>query len=145
MSLAAHLRRAPGRIATGAFILNSGLGKLKGDEQTAQAIHGMAVGAYPGLAKIAPKPFLKLLAVSEVALGGALLTPIVPAAVAGAGLTGFSGALLGMWWKTPGMHPAGDPRPTQAGTAVAKDIWMLAIGIGLTLDALLSRDSSPGH
>jgi uncharacterized membrane protein YphA (DoxX/SURF4 family) len=145
MSLAARLRRAPGRIATGAFIINSGLGKLKADEQTAQAIQGMAANAYPALGKIPPKQFLKLVAVSELALGGALLTPIVPAAVAGAGLTTFSGSLLGMWWKTPGMHAPGDPRPTQAGTAIAKDIWMLAIGIGLTLDALLSRDSSIGR
>ena len=145
MSLAARLRRAPGRIATGAFIINSGLGKLKADEQSAQAIQGMAANAYPPLGKIPPKQFLKLVAVSELALGGALLTPIVPAGVAGAGLTTFAGSLLGMWWKTPGMHAPGDPRPTQAGTAIAKDIWMLAIGIGLTLDALLSRDSSIGR
>ncbi|MCW2522946.1 MAG: hypothetical protein JWO63_1281 [Frankiales bacterium] len=145
MSLAARLRRAPGRIATGAFILNSGLSKLKGDEQTAQALHGMAAGAYPGLAAIEPKKFLKLLALGEVALGGALLTPMVPAGVAGAGLAGFSGSMLGMWWKTPGMHPPGDPRPTQAGTAVAKDVWMLAIGIGLVVDALLSRESKIGR
>ena len=37
MSLSAKLRRAPIRIATGAFILNSGLGKLHGDEDTAKA------------------------------------------------------------------------------------------------------------
>ena len=57
----------------------------------------MAVGAYPVLDKIDPKVFVKLLASGEIALGGAL----VPARLAGLGLMGFSGALLGMWWWTP--------------------------------------------
>ena len=35
MSLAAKLRRAPLRLATGAFILNAGVGKLSADEGTA--------------------------------------------------------------------------------------------------------------
>src|ERR1700743_662078 len=101
MSLATKLRRAPGRVATGAIILNSGLGKLGGDDETAKAVHGMATGAYPFLAKVEPKVFLKSLAIGEVALGSALLLPIVPAGLAGLGLVGFSGSLLGMWWRTP--------------------------------------------
>jgi uncharacterized membrane protein YphA (DoxX/SURF4 family) len=140
MSMAARLRRAPGRLASGAFILNSGLGKLNGTEDTAKAIHGMAAGAYPPLARIEPTTFLKLLAVGELTLGGALLAPVVPPVVAGAGLTGFAGSLLGMWWRTPGMHAPGSIRPTQPGTAIAKDVWMLAIGVGLVVDAVLSRD-----
>jgi uncharacterized membrane protein YphA (DoxX/SURF4 family) len=143
MSLAAKLRRTPGRLATGAFILTSGLGKLKGDEQTAQALHGMAVGSYPFLSAIDSKKFLKLLAAGEVALGAALLAPFVPAGVAGAGLTGFSGSLLGLYWKTPGMHAPGDPRPTQQGIPIAKDVWMLAIGLGLVIDALVTTDKKP--
>jgi hypothetical protein len=139
MSLATKLRRAPGRVATGAFILNSGLGKLNAGEDTAKALHGMASGAYPMLHKIPPKPFLKALAVSEVALGGALLLPIVPAGLAGLALTGFSGGMLGMWWRTPGMHEEGSPRPTQQGTAIAKDVWMLGIGASLVVDAALSE------
>jgi hypothetical protein len=140
MSLSAKLRRAPGRLATGAFILNSGLGKLHGDEQTAQAVHGLAAGAYPVLSRIEAQPFLKLVAVGEVALGGALLAPVIPAGLAGAALAGFSGSLLSVWWKTPGMHPPGDPRPTQQGITLAKDVWMLGIGLSLILDALLSKD-----
>ena len=140
MSMAARLRRAPGRLATGAFILNSGFTKLNGTEETAQAVHGMAVGAYPPLAKIEPTRFLKLLAVGELTVGGALLAPVVPPVVAGAALTGFAGSLLGMWWRTPSMHAPGSVRPSQAGTAIAKDVWMLAIGVGLVVDAVLSRD-----
>jgi hypothetical protein len=142
MGLAAKLRRAPERLATGAFILNAGLGKWKGDEATAKALHGMASGAYPALARIEPRLFLKLLASGEIALGAALLTPLVSPGLAGAGLTGFSGSLLGLYWRTAGLHEPGDPRPTQAGTPIAKDVWMLGIGVGLMIDALLTRDGS---
>jgi hypothetical protein len=38
------------------------------------------------------------------------------------------------------MHPPGDPRPTRQGIPLAKDVWMLAIGVRLILDALLSKD-----
>ncbi|MGX7680601.1 hypothetical protein ACSMXN_17070 [Jatrophihabitans sp. DSM 45814] len=140
MSLSNKLRRMPLRVTTGAFILNSGIGKLRGDEQTAAALHGMAAGAYPALSNVAPQPFLKLVAISEMAVGGALLAPVVPPALAGAALTGFSGTLLGMWWRTPGMHSPGSPRPTQQGTTIAKDIWMLGIGLGLIVDGILTRE-----
>jgi hypothetical protein len=136
MSLATKLRRAPGRLTTGAFILNSGLTKLGGDDETAKAVHGMATGAYPFLGKVEPKVFLKGLAIGEIALGSALLLPIVPAGLAGIGLVGFSGSLLGMWWRTPGMHKEGSIRPTQQGTAVAKDVWMLGVGTGMVIDAV---------
>jgi uncharacterized membrane protein YphA (DoxX/SURF4 family) len=137
--MAGKLRRAPTRIATGAFILNSGLQKLKGDDETAKGVHGMASGAYPALGTLEPKMFLRVLGVGETALGSALLLPIVPARLAGAGLLGFSGALLGMWWRTPGMHDG--LRPTQQGTAIAKDSWMLGIGAGLLIDDMVSGPS----
>jgi len=141
MSLAAKLRRAPMRIATGAFILNSGLSKLRGDEETAKHVHGAASGAYPTINNVEPKVFLRVLGAGETALGGALLLPIVPARLAGAGLTGFAASLLGMWWRTPGMHEPGSLRPTQQGTAVAKDSWMLGIGTSLLIDSLVSGPS----
>jgi uncharacterized membrane protein YphA (DoxX/SURF4 family) len=137
MSLSAKLRRAPARIVTGAFILNAGIGKLKGNDDTARAIHGMAAGAYPALEKVPPSPFLKALAVSEIALGSALLLPFAPAALTGLGLAGFSGSLLGMYWRTPGMHEDGSIRPTPLGTPIAKDIWMLGIAASLLLDSAL--------
>ncbi|MEP7021302.1 MAG: hypothetical protein ABI808_11660 [Pseudonocardiales bacterium] len=137
MSLSAKLRRAPTRIVTGAFILNSGIGKLKGDDATAKALHGMASEAYPALDKVPPSPFLKTLAVSEIALGSALLVPFAPAALTGLALAGFSGSLLGLYWRTPGMHEQGSIRPTQKGTPIAKDIWMLGIAASLIVDSAL--------
>lgn len=139
MSLAAKLRRVPLRVVTGAFILNSGLTKLSAQDDTAKALHGMASGAYPVFEKVPPRPFVKALTVGEIVLGGALLTPLVPAGLAGLGLTAFSGALLGMWWRTPGMHHEGSPRPTQQGIPIAKDVWMLGAGLSLLTDAALSE------
>lgn len=138
MSLAAKLRRAPVRIATGAFILNSGLNKLKGDEQTAKGVHGMAVGAYPFLKKVEPKTFLKALGCVEAALGAALLLPIVPAGLAGLALSGFATGMVGLYVRTPSLHDK-YLRPTQGGVGIAKDIWMASIGYGLVIDAALNE------
>jgi uncharacterized membrane protein YphA (DoxX/SURF4 family) len=139
MSISARARRLPGRLAAGAFILNAGLGKLSADEEAAARLHGMAAGTYPFLAKIQPKDFARLLAIGEIALGSALLLPVVPAAAAGAGLAAFSGGLLGMYLRTPGMTKEDGVRPSQQGTALAKDVWMLGIGLGLVVDALTER------
>ncbi len=131
---ASHL---PQRIAAGAFILNSGVGKWSADEETAAQLHGFAAGAYPFLSKLKPKDFVRLLSAAEIALGAALLVPVVPAVVAGAGLTAFSGGLLGLYAQTPGMRKDGTPFPTQQGIALAKDSWMLGIGLGLVIDDLI--------
>lgn len=137
MSLSAKLRRAPLRAVTGAFILNTGISKLSADDDTANSLHGMATGTYPFFGKVQPKVFAKGLAAGEIAIGTALLLPIVPPVVAGAALAAFSGGLLNMYWHTPGMHEEGNPRPTRQGTAVAKDVWMFGIGTALVADGVL--------
>ena len=81
-----------------------------------------------------------MLAASEIALGTALLAPVVPSALAGAALTGFSGSLLTMYLRTPALHKPGSVWPTQAGTAVSKDVWMLGIGVGLIAGSLTDGD-----
>jgi uncharacterized membrane protein YphA (DoxX/SURF4 family) len=131
-------RQLPPRIATGAFILNSGIGKLSADESQVAQLHGFTAGTYPFLKKIKPRDFTRLLAVGEIALGAALLVPVVPGIVAGAGLMAFAGGLLGLYAKTPGMRQSGTPLPTQEGTALAKDIWMAGVGLGLIIDDLTS-------
>ena len=135
------LRRAPLRITTGAFILSAGLDKWKGDEQTAAQLHGFASGTYPFVKQIEPPNFLKLLAASEIAVGSALLLPVVPAAVAGAALVGFSAGLLGLYVRTPGMRRGRlDPRSTPQGLPISKDVWMLGAGLGLLVDGLTAQD-----
>jgi len=139
MKLPVKARHLPPRIAAGAFILNSGLGKLSADEETATQLHGFAVGTYPFLGSIKPRDFAKLLAVSEIALGSALLVPVVPAGLAGAGLAAFAGGLLGLYARTPGMRKEGSILPSQQGTPIAKDVWLVGIGLGLVIDDLLDR------
>lgn len=145
MTLAAKLRRAPLRVATGAYILNSGLSKFGLAEEHAKGVHGMGAGAYPILHKVPPKPFGTALAVTETTLGAAVLLPFVPAGLAGLSLIGFSGALLGMWWRTPGMHEEGSLKPTPQGTGIAKDVWMLAMGTSLVIDAALTESPITGE
>lgn len=126
-----NLSHVPTRVVTGAFILHSGIDKWSGGPEVAAGMHGMAAGTYPFLAKVPPTQFLKGLSVGEVALGAALLAPVVSPVVAGAALTGFSASLLGLYAKTPGMRKPGSIWPTQAGLGISKDVWMLGIGLGL--------------
>lgn len=139
MRLPLRARDVPGRITTGAYILHSGLDKWHGDEARAKAIHGMAARAFPFLAEVPPERFLRLLAAGEIAVGSALLAPVVPSALAGLALTGFSGALVTMYARIPALRKPGSIWPSQAGTGVSKDVWMLGIGLGLTIDGLTGR------
>jgi hypothetical protein len=139
MRISVRASHVPARLATGAFILNAGIGKLSADEQTAARLHGMAAGTYPFLKSLTPAQFARLLAVSEITLGSALLLPVIPPAAAGAGLAAFSGGLLGLYAKTPGMRKERSLFPSQQGTPLAKDVWMLAIGLGLVIDAFADR------
>lgn len=124
----------PVRLAAGAFILNSGLNKLRSDDdEVHKGVHGMASTAYPMLAEIDAKMFVKALGAGEAALGSALLAPFVGPGVAGAGLTAFSAGLLGLYLRIPGMTQGG-VRPSQQGTVLAKDSWLLAMGLALMLD-----------
>jgi uncharacterized membrane protein YphA (DoxX/SURF4 family) len=133
MRLAA--RNIPTRLATGAYILHSGVEKWQGSPEQAAGVHGMASGAYPFLKKFKPETFLKMLAAAEIATGSVILLPIVPNRFAGAALTAFSGGLLTMYLRTPPLHEPHSVWPTRAGIAVSKDVWMLGIGLGLLADS----------
>jgi hypothetical protein len=140
VGLPVRLRHLPPRVATGAVILNAGLAKRHADDATVAALHGMAAGTYPLLGQIEPKRFVQLLSAGEIALGAALLLPVVPTPLAGAGLAAFSAGLLGLYVRTPGMREQGSLRPTQQGTALVKDVWMLGIGLGFVIEALGDSD-----
>ena len=136
-----HPRRAPLRLTTGAFILSAGLDKWHGDEQTAAQLHGFASGTYPFLQKIESRKFLRMLSAGEIAVGSTLLVPVVPSALAGAALTGFSAGLLGLYLKTPGMRRGPrDLRSTPQGLPISKDVWMLGAGLALVIDGLTADD-----
>ncbi|MBO0828146.1 MAG: hypothetical protein J2P24_10225 [Streptosporangiales bacterium] len=140
MKLGLKVRHWPGRIAVGAYILNSGLSKRSADEETAKHLHGAASTAYPMLKRLDAQTFARLLSAGEIAVGAALLLPVVPTVVAGAGLTAFSAGLVGLYLRTPGMRREKSLRPSEQGIALAKDVWMLGMGVGFVVDELTSDD-----
>ena len=113
-----------------------------------------------------PSPLGPLLGVAEESGGeleavverGAMpyevVTALAPGACASAGRagcptsaveTGFGAGLTRLYWKTPGMHEPNDPRPTQQGSAIAKDVWLVGAGLTMLLDDLLLRRRGNGR
>ena len=133
------LSELPARISAGAFILNSGLSKRSVPDEAAAGMHAFASGTYPFLKTVPPQQFVQGLSTAEIVLGAALLTPFVPTAVAGAALTAFSGGLLGLYLGTPGMRKEGSLAPTQEGMSIAKDSWLLGIGLSILTRGLIER------
>jgi uncharacterized membrane protein YphA (DoxX/SURF4 family) len=144
MSFRLKIHHWPSRLAVGAIVLDSGLGKRAADEQAAARLHSFASSAYPLMKRLDARTFTKLVAYGEVTLGAALLLPFVPAGVAGVGLTAFSAGLLGMYLRTPGMRQKGSLRPTEQGLALAQDAWMLGIGLGFIVEELSRTDRLVG-
>lgn len=129
----------PLRLVAGAFILNSGLNKRGTKGEAAKGIHGFATAGHPELEPVDPETFAKGLSAGEVGLGVALLTPFVPAWLAGAGLTAFGLGLNRLYWNAPGLRQPGDLRPTDDGTSIAKDVWLTGIGVALIAGGLAER------
>ena len=129
----------PLRLVAGAFILNSGLNKREVKGEAAEGLQGFAATAYPQVTKVDADTFADTLAKSEIGLGAALLTPLVPGWLAGAGLTAFGAGLNGLYWKAPGQRQEGDVRPTEDGLSVAKDVWLTGIGLSLIIGSLAGR------
>ena len=133
------LAHIPLRVATGGYILNSGLSKQGLEGQGAEGLHGMASSAIPALKRIPPEQFGRILSTGEIALGAALLIPFVPSALVGAALIGFSAGLVQLYLRTPGMRQEGSIRPTPEGLGLAKDAWLLGSGMTLLLDGWPKR------
>ena len=138
--MATKLWHVPVRLATGAIIVDQGLQKLGADEDTAKWLHGQAVQAFPRFADMDPKDFVQLLSASEIALGAALLgIGFVPSSLAGLGLSLFGGSLTRLYLTAPGTRREGSIAPSHQGVGLAKDSWMLAIGVALGLDSVFGR------
>ncbi len=138
--MATRLWHVPVRLATGAVILDQGLSKLEVDEEGAKWFHERAVIVFPQLQDMDPKDFVRLLSTCEIGLGGALLAiGLVPSGLAGLGLSAFAGCLTRLYLTAPGTRREGSLAPSQQGIALVKDIWMLAIGVALVLDAVTGR------
>ncbi len=131
MSLGNRIAEVALRGITGAYILNSGIGKLSLDEDHAKALQGMAATGIPPLAELDPKTFGTALAWSEIAIAGGLLAPFVPRRLAGLGLSAFAGGLLSMYFRNDKMTESDGIRPTPAGIPLSKDVWLAAIALAL--------------
>lgn len=138
------LWHVPLRLATGAFILDSGWSKRGTEGEAAEGLQQFAAAGNPEVEVLEPEQFAKGLAASEIALGAALLTPLVPSWLAGLGLAVFAGGLNRLYWNAPGLRQEGDVRPTEEGMGIAKDVWMTAIGLALVIDGLTDRYADTG-
>ena len=121
------------RAVPGAFILNSGIGKLGLDEGSAAGLQQMAANGVPLVENMTPAQFGKFLSYGEIAVGSALLLPFVPTRIAGAALTTFAAGLVANYFSIDSMTKDDGIRPSEDGTAVAKDTWLAAIGLALLI------------
>ncbi|WP_166969697.1 hypothetical protein [Brevibacterium atlanticum] len=121
------------RAVPGAFILNSGIGKLGIDEDAAAGLQQMAANGVPVVENLTAAQFGKFLSYGEIAVGSALLLPFVPTRIAGAALTTFAAGLVANYFAIDSMTKDDGIRPSEDGTAVAKDTWLAAIGLALLI------------
>ncbi|MFE9928433.1 hypothetical protein [Streptomyces sp. NPDC005533] len=138
-------RQLPLRLTAGTFFLSSGLSKLGADEDTAEGLQQFAATTYPFLGEQDARKFVRMLSAGEIAIAAALLVPVFPAAVAGAAVTAFSVGTLGLYLRTPGMREEGSLRPTEQGIGLAKDVWLLGIGVALLVDGVNEHGCHRGH
>jgi hypothetical protein len=131
MGISAKARRAPLRLTTGAYVLNTGIATFGVDDDASARLQSTVATYVPQANRLDPRTFSKVVAAGEVTLGTALLLPIVPTAAAGLALTAFGGSLLATRWRTPDATSA--PAVT--------DAWLTGSGASLLLDALVS----PAH
>lgn len=129
MSIASTILRA----VTGAFILNSGWNKKDLPAEAAGGLQEMAATGIPQLKDMDADTFGKFISYSEMGVGAALLAPFVSNRLAGAALTTFGSGLLTMYFGNDDMTESDGIRPSQEGTALAKDSWLVAIGAALLL------------
>jgi hypothetical protein len=121
----------PLRLASGAYIANAGV-SLFFEPERAHDLHKQAAAAYPMLETLKPEHFLRLLAAGETAVAGLLLVPRVGPRIAGLALTVLSAGLLVPYLKDARLHAAtGSVRPNKEGEGLAKDVWILGIGLAL--------------
>ncbi|RAX49413.1 hypothetical protein DQ353_10290 [Arthrobacter sp. AQ5-05] len=126
-----NIANAALRLVSGAYILNSGIGKLRLPAESAQGLQTMTAHAIPQVEKLEPAVFGKALAVGEIGLGAALLTPFLPSRLVGLGLGAFAAGLVATYLKTPGLTESDGIRPTPNGVPMAKDFWLAGIAAAL--------------
>ena len=118
------------RITAGTLILERRRQEAQGRRRHLRFLQQMAATGVPAVSKLDAATFGKLISGAETALGATLLTPFIPARLAGAGLTAFAANLMTMYFRNPDMHDKYF-RPTQDGQQLANNIVMLGAGLAL--------------
>jgi hypothetical protein len=121
------------RGVSGAYLLQSGYGKLGLPVEAAEGIQGFAETGIPQVAKLDADTFGKFVAYSELGIGGALIAPFIPSRLAGLGLGVFSAGLLSIYFRNPAMTKEDGIRPSEAGTGLSKDLFLAAIASALVV------------
>lgn len=119
------------RVIPGLFIINSGIGKIGMPAEASAGTQQFAATGIPAVKNLPAERFGSILGWTETAVGGALLAPFVPNRLAGAGLTALGAGLLTLYFNNEGNTKEDGIRPTDDGIALAKDSWLVAIGLGL--------------
>lgn len=121
------------RGVSGAYLLQSGLGKKDAPVEVYQHLQGMAATGIPQFKEWDAKTFGQFLWISEAAIGGLLLTPFVSKRLAGIALTAFSAGMLSMYFNNDEMTQEDGIRPSEAGISLSKDVFLSAIGAALMM------------
>lgn len=122
------------RALPGAYIINSGVGKIGMPAEASEGLQQYAATGVPFVKTIPAEKFGTVLGASEVGIGALMLAPFVGNRLAGAGLTAFSAGLLSLYFANPENTQADGVRPTDEGLSLSKDVFMLAIGAALMAD-----------
>lgn len=123
MSLATAILRG----ISGAYFVQSGVGKLSMSTEAAEGLQQFASTGVPQVTKLDPDTFGKVVSVSEIGVGAALLTPFVPNRLAGLALAGINTGFLSIYFRNDQMTKKDGVRPTEAGTGLSKDLFIAAI------------------
>lgn len=123
MSLATTILRG----VSGAYFLQSGIGKLKMPTDAADGLQQFAATGVPQVKKLDPDTFGKVVSYSEIGVGASLLTPFVPDRLAGLALAAINTGFLSIYFRNDQMTREDGIRPTEAGTGLSKDVFIAAI------------------
>lgn len=127
MSLSTTLLRG----ISGAYFLQSGIGKLKMPTAAATGLQQFAATGVPQVTKLDPDTFGKVVSYSEIGVGASLLAPVVSNRLAGLALGAINAGFLSIYFRNDQMTRKDGIRPSEAGTGLSKDLFIAAIAAAL--------------
>lgn len=127
MSLSTTLLRG----ISGAYFLQSGIGKLKMPTEAATGLQQFAATGVPQVTKLDPDAFGKVVSYSEIGVGASLLAPVVSNRLAGLALGAINAGFLSIYFRNDQMTRKDGIRPSEAGTGLSKDLFIAAIAAAL--------------